>query len=81
MASIMLNNPTQQMQDLNKHMQQAAQAIRNGNPEQLVRMKLQQNPQLAQRFQELMSRFPNHSPEQVLAILTKQYGIDMSKLF
>ena len=46
----MLNRPTQQMQDLNNYMQNAVNAARQGNVQQLVQMKLQQNPQLAQAY-------------------------------
>ena len=80
MASIMLNKPTQQMVDLTNHMTQAANMARQGNPQQLVQMTLQQNPQLAQRYQALMQQFPNMSPTQVWNMLAQQYGIDFSKL-
>ena len=80
MGSIMLNKPTQQMNDLNNHMMNAANQIRNGNPQQMVQMLMQQNPQLAQRYQLLMSRFPNMSPTQVWSTLAQRYGIDFSKL-
>ena len=77
----MLNKPTQQMQDLNNYMRDAVNAARQGNVQQLVQMKLQQNPQLAQAYQNLMQNYPNMTPTQVCDMLTKQYGIDMSQLF
>lgn len=80
MGSIMLNKPTQQMNDLSAHMMQAANAARQGNVQQLVQMKLQQDPQLAQQYSMLMQRFPNMSPTQVWEMLAQQYGIDFSKL-
>ena len=76
----MLNRPTQQMNDLNSHLMNAANMIRQGNPQQMVQMMLQQNPQLAQKYQLLMQRFPNMSPTQVWNILAQRYGIDFSKL-
>ena len=81
MGSMMLNKPTQQMQDLNNYMRDAVNAARQGNVQQLVQMKLQQNPQLAQAYQNLMQNYPNMTPTQVCDMLTKQYGIDMSQLF
>lgn len=80
MGSIMLNKPTQQMNDLNSYMMNAANQLRNGNPQQMVQMLLQQNPQLAQRYQLLMQQFPNMSPTQVWNALAQKYGIDFSKL-
>lgn len=77
----MLNKPTQQMQDLNNYMRDAVNAARQGNVQQLVQMKLQQNPQLAQAYQNLMQNYPNMTPTQVCDMLTKQYGIDMSQFF
>ena len=81
MGSIMLNKPTQQMNDFTNYMQQAVNVARQGNVQQLVQMKLQQNPQLAQAYQQLMQQYPNMSPTQVCDMLTKQYGIDMAQLF
>ena len=78
MASIMLNKPTQQMNDLSTHMANAASQLRQGNPQQMVQMMMQQNPQLAQRYQMLMQRFPNMSPTQVAQTLAQRYGIDFS---
>lgn len=75
----MLNKPTQRMTDLNKHMMNAANQIRQGNPQQMVQMLMQQNPQLAQKYQMLMQRFPNMSPTQVWNILAQRYGIDFSQ--
>lgn len=72
MGSIMLNRPTQQMNDLNKHMANAANQIRQGNPQQMVQMLMQQNPQLAQKYQMLMQRFPNMSPTQVAQTLAQR---------
>ena len=80
MGSIMLNRPTQQMNDLSNHMMNAANMARQGNVEQMVRMTMQQNPQLAQRYNTLMQRFPNMSPTQVWNMLAQRYGIDFSKL-
>ena len=80
MGSIMLNKPTQQMNDLSAHMMQAANVARQGNIQQLVQMKLQQDPQLAQKYNMLMQRFPNMSPTQVWNLLAQRYGIDFSKL-
>lgn len=76
----MLNRPTQQMNDLSNHMMNAANMARQGNVEQMVRMTMQQNPQLAQRYNTLMQRFPNMSPTQVWNMLAQRYGIDFSKL-
>lgn len=80
MASIMLNQPTEQMQALNNHLANAMNMAKQGNVQQLVQMTLQQNPQLAQRYNALMRQFPNMSPTQVLNSISQQYGIDMSKL-
>ena len=80
MASIMLNKPTQQMNELNSYMMNMANQVRNGNPQQMVQMLMQQNPQLAQKYQVLMSRFPNMSPTQVWNTLAQRYGIDFSNL-
>ena len=80
MGSIMLNRPTQQMNDLSNHMMNAANMARRGNVEQMVQMTMQQNPQLAQRYNALMQRFPNMSPTQVWNMLAQRYGIDFSKL-
>ena len=80
MGSIMLNRPTQQMNELSNHMMNAANMVRQGNVEQMVRMTMQQNPQLAQRYNTLMQRFPNMSPTQVWNMLAQRYGIDFSKL-
>ena len=80
MASIMLNKPTQQLNDLTNHLRDAAMAAKNGNIPQLVQMKLQQNPQLAERYRMLMQQFPNQSPQQVWAMLAQKYGIDISSL-
>lgn len=80
MGSIMLNRPTQQMNDLNSHLMNAANMVRQCNPQQMVQMAMQQNPQLAQRYQMLMQRFPNMSPTQVWNTLAQRYGIDVSKL-
>ena len=77
----MLNKPTQQMNDFTNYMQQAVNVARQGNVQQLVQMKLQQNPQLAQQYNMLMQNYPNMSPTQVCEMLTKQYGIDMNQLF
>lgn len=77
----MLNKPTQQMNEFTNYMQQAVNTARQGNVQQLVQMKLQQNPQLAQAYQQLMQMYPNMSPTQVCDMLTKQYGIDMNQLF
>lgn len=79
MASIMLNKPTQQMNDLNKYMANAANQLHQGNPQQMVQMMMQQNPQLAQKYQMLMQRFPNMSPTQVAETLAQRYGIDFSQ--
>lgn len=80
MGSIMLNRPTQQMNDLSSHMMNAANMARQGNVQQMVQMTMQQNPQLAQRYNALMQRFPNMSPTQVWNMLAQRYGIDFSKL-
>ena len=80
MGSIMLNKPTQQMNDLSNHMYNAMNAARQGNVQQMVQMTLQQNPQLAQKYQLLMQRFPNMSPSQVWETLAKRYGIDFSRM-
>ena len=80
MASVMLNKPTQQMQDLSSHLMNAANMARQGNVQQLVQMKLQQNPQLAQQYNMLMQQFPNMSPTQVWNFLAQKYGIDFSSL-
>lgn len=80
MGSVMLNQPTQQMNDLFSHMTNAANMARQGNVQQMVQMALQQNPQLAQKYQLLMQRFPNMSPMQVWNTLAQRYGIDVSKL-
>ena len=80
MGSVMLNKPTQQMQDLSSHLANAANMARQGNVQQLVQMTMQQNPQLAQRYNMLMQRFPNMSPSQVLNTLSQRYGIDFSAL-
>ena len=77
----MLNKPTQQMNEFTNYMQQAVNVARQGNVQQLVQMKLQQNPQLAQAYQQLMQQYSNMSPTQVCEMLTKQYGIDMNQLF
>jgi hypothetical protein len=53
---------------------------RQGNVQQLVQMTLQQNPELAQKYNILMQRFPNMSPTQVWNTLAQRYGIDFSKL-
>lgn len=76
----MLNKPTQQMSELNNYMLNMANQVRNGNPQQMVQMLMQQNPQLAQKYQILMSRFPNMSPTQVWNTLAQRYGIDFSNL-
>jgi hypothetical protein len=76
----MLNKPTQQLNDLTNHLRDAAAAAKNGNIPQLVQMKLQQNPQLAERYRMLMQQFPNQSPQQVWAALAQKYGIDISSL-
>ena len=76
----MLNKPTQQMNNLNEHLARAADAAKQGNVQQLVQAALQQNPQLAQRYQMLMGKFPNMSPMQVWNMLAQRYGIDFSKL-
>lgn len=76
----MLNQPTQQMQALSNHILQAADMARRGNVQQLVQMTLQQNPQLAQRYNALMQQYPNMSPAQVLNSVSQQLGIDFSKL-
>lgn len=76
----MLNKPTQQMNDLMSHMANAANMARQGNVQQMVQMTLQQNPQLAQKYQMLMQRFPNMSPTQVWNTLAQRYGIDFSKI-
>ena len=78
MASIMLNRPTDQMQALHNHMTQAINAARQGNVQQLVQMKLQQNPQLAQQYNALMQQCPSMSPTQVLRMLSQQLGINLS---
>ena len=80
MGSVMLNKPTQQMQDLSSYLANAANMARQGNVQQLVQMKLQQDPQLAQRYSALMQQFPNMSPTQVLQLLSQRYGIDFSML-
>ena len=80
MASIMLNKPTQQLNSLSNHLMNAANAMRQGNVQQMVQMTMQQNPQLAQRYQLLMQRFPGMSPQQVWNTLAQRYGIDVSKL-
>jgi hypothetical protein len=69
------------MQALTEHMQKAANMARSGNVQQLVQMTLQQNPQLAQKYNMLMQQCPNMSPPQVLSMLTQQLGIDISKLY
>ena len=81
MGSMMLNQPTQQAQDLNNYMRQTINAARNGNVQQLVQMKLQQNPQLAQAYQNLMQQYPNMTPTQVCEMMTKQCGIDINQFF
>lgn len=80
MGSIMLNKPTQQMQDLSSHLMNAANMAKQGNVQQLVQMTLQQNPALAQKYNMLMQRFPNMSPTQVWNTLSQRYGIDFSKM-
>lgn len=80
MGSIMLNKPSQQTQNLSKYLAEAANEVRNGNVQQMVQMKLRQNPMLAQQYNTLMSKFPNMSPTQVLDMLSQRYGIDFSKL-
>lgn len=80
MGSIMLNKPTQQMQDLSSHMANAVSMAKQGNVQQLVQMTLQQNPALAQKYNMLMQRFPNMSPTQVWNTLAQRYGIDISKI-
>lgn len=80
MGSVMLNKPTQQMQDLSSYLMNAANMARQGNVQQLVQMKLQQNPQLAQRYNMLMQQFPNMSPAQVWNFLAQRYGINFSSL-
>ena len=80
MASVMLNKPTRQMQDLSNHMMNAANMARQGNVQQLVQMTMQQNPQLTQKYNMLMQRFPNMSPTQVWNTLAQRYGIDFSQL-
>lgn len=80
MASIMLNKPTQQLNDLSNHLMNAANAARQGDVQQMVQMTMQQNPQLAQKYQMLMQRFPNMSPTQVWNMLAQRYGIDLSRL-
>ena len=79
MASIMVNQPTQQMQALSEHMHKAMNMAKGGNVQQLVQMTLQQNPQLAQKYNMLMNQCPNMSPQQVLAMLSQQLGIDFSQ--
>jgi hypothetical protein len=76
----MLNKPTQEMSNLYTHLQGAARAAQGGNYEQLCRMALQQNPQLAQRYNLLMQRFNGASPTQVWNTLVQRYGIDVTKL-
>lgn len=80
MGSIMLNKPTQQMQDLSSHMTNAMNMAKQGNVQQLVQMTLQQNPALAQKYDILMQRFPGMSPTQVWNALAQRYGIDISKM-
>lgn len=80
MGSIMLNRPTQQANDLSTHLMNAANMARQGNVQQLVQMTMQQRPELAQRYNMLMQRFPNMSPTQVWNALSQRYGIDFSKL-
>jgi hypothetical protein len=67
------------MNDLSNHLMNAANAARQGNVQQMVQAAMQQNPQLAQRYNMLMQRFPNMSPSQVLNTLSQRYGIDFSK--
>lgn len=68
------------MNALYNHLQQAAQAAKSGNVEVLCRTALQQNPQLAQRYNMLMQRFNGASPTQVWNMLVQRYGIDVTKL-
>jgi hypothetical protein len=68
------------MQSLSSHLTNAANMARQGNVQQLVQMTLQQNPELAQKYNILMQRFPNMSPTQVWNTLAQRYGIDFSKL-
>ena len=60
-------------------MANAATQLRQGNPQQMVQMFMQQNPMLAQKYQMLMQRFPNMSPNQVAEALAQRYGIDFSQ--
>lgn len=79
MGSIMLNKPTQQMSNLSNYLANAANMAKQGNIQQMVQMAMQQNPQLAQKYQMLMQRFPNMSPTQVAETLAQRYGIDFSQ--
>lgn len=80
MGSIMLNKPTQATNELFSYLQDAANAARTGNVQQMVQLKMQQNPMLRQKYQMLMSRFPNMSPSQVCDALFQRYGINPSML-
>lgn len=76
----MLNKPTQATNELFSYLQDAANAARTGNVQQMVQLKLQQNPALRQQYQMLMNEFPNMSPSQACNALFQRFGINPSML-
>lgn len=80
MASIMLNKPTQTANDFQNQMMYIAQQAKQIGPQNLINNVLNNNPQLAQRYNVLMQANKGMSPTQIATWLMQQSGIDPSFL-
>ena len=67
--------------DAYQRMNNALNAPVNGSYENMVKVALQQNPQLAQEFKATMERYGNvQNPWQVLELVARERGVDLSRL-